>query len=102
MTTKVVEVIMCVGYKYSTREQEIDQIKQSISNRLRNHTSEYDFSNCIYTMILNDDNNSVLRNPDNWDNSDYYIRKYLQSYNGLIFKTQSKTFAIELGKIVSI
>lgn len=104
---KVVSVILCGGFRFPTREKELEVIKSALRYGSVNLEDRFDFSKSSFEFIHDDENNSILANYEGdggsagyWNTMDYCIRSHLRECGGIIFLTESQRyFSFYMGRV---
>ena len=104
---KVTSVVFCGGYRFSTREKELEVIKGALKSGDKDIEKKFDFSSATFEFIHDDENNAVLNNYEGdggkagyWNTMDYRVRSLLRSNGGVIFRTSKKTFGFQNFKLM--
>lgn len=102
----VISVVFCGGWRFSTREKELEVIKSALKYGNINLETRFDFSNTSFEFIHDDENNAVLANYEGdggsagyWNTMDYRTRHYLQVNGGIIFATSKRTLGFANGTL---
>lgn len=105
MKEKVLSVIFCGGWRFSTREKELATINGCLKSHGVDLNDKYDFSQASFDFIHDTENNALVAelSQSNWRSQNYRVRSFLQKNGGVVVHLQSgNIFGFSLGKISTL